>query len=52
MHLSKKIKMFSQLFAAFLQSTFNLEQFGKKDEPHSLCISESIDDEKRRYVNA
>ena len=30
MHLSKKIKMFSQLFAAFLQSTFNLEQFEKR----------------------
>ena len=27
------------------------EDFGKKDEPHSWCISEIIDSEKRDYLN-
>ena len=43
--------MFSQLFTAFLKSTFNFEHCKKKDEPDSLCICEVIDDGKRGYVN-
>ena len=51
MQLSKKLKMFFQLFAAFLKSTFNFKHFEKKVEPHRLCISEAIDVEKRAYLN-
>ena len=43
--------MFSKFCTAFLKSTFNFEDCEKKDEPHSLCISEVIEDEKRGYVN-
>ena len=49
--LSKKLKMFSQFFTSFLKSTFHLQHCEKKDEHHSLCICEIIDDEKRGYVN-
>ena len=51
MQASKKLKMFSQFFTAFLKSTFNFEYFEEKDEPHSLCICEVVDGEKRSYVN-
>ena len=43
--------MFAQFCTAFLKSTFNFEQCGKKDAPHSSCFSEVIDREKRGYVN-
>ena len=49
--LSKKLKMFSQFFTSFLESTFHLQHCEKKDEHHNLCICEVIDDEKRGYVN-
>ena len=49
--LSKKLKKFSQIFNAFLKSTFNFEHCEKKDEPHSLCISEVMDGQKRGYTN-
>ena len=39
------------LFTAFLKSTFHFEHFEKKGEPHSLCISETIDGERSAYVN-
>ena len=32
-------KLFLKLFAAFPKSISNFENFEKKDEPHSLCIS-------------
>ena len=38
--LLQKEKRFSQFFSAFLKSTLNLEHSGKKDDPHSRCISE------------
>ena len=38
-YLEKKI-FFSQFFAKFLKSRFNFQHFGKKDDPHSFCISE------------
>ena len=37
---SKKQKVCSQLSAAILKSTSNVEHFFKKDEPHNCPISE------------
>ena len=51
MHLSKKLKMFSQNFTAFLKSTFNFEHCETTDEPHSLFTSDIIDGERSTYVN-
>ena len=51
MKLSKKLKIFLQLFTAFWKSTFNLKHFQKKDESHIVCLSEIIDLEIRAYVN-
>ena len=51
MQLSEKQKKFSEFFFAFLKSIFNFEQFSKKDEPHSRCISKIKGCEKRRYIN-
>ena len=45
--LSKKQKIFSQFFIAFLKGAWNLEHFQKKDEFSSLIISEIIDAERR-----
>ena len=40
MQLPKK-KLFSDFFSAFfVKSRLNFEHFQKKNEPHSLCISE------------
>ena len=47
MHLSQKQNVFSQLFPEFFQFALNLEHFQKKDDPHSLCISEITDHERR-----
>ena len=49
--LSKKQKTFSGIFIAFLQWTWNLEHFQKKDEYRSLIISEVIDAERGGYLN-
>ena len=38
--LSHKKKTFSEFFSEFLKSTLNFEHSGKKDEPHSRCISQ------------
>ena len=43
MQLSKKQKVFSEIFAPFLKYKLNFEYFEKRDEPHSLCISEIMD---------
>ena len=40
MHLSQKQNTCSQYSSAFLKSTLNFEIFEKKNDPHSLCISE------------
>ena len=40
-----KLENFSQVFSAFLKSTFNLEYFEKKDDPQSFCISAITDSE-------
>ena len=49
--LSKKLMIFAQFSTDFLQSAFNFEHFGKKDDPQSSCSSEVIDGGKRGYVN-
>ena len=46
-HLSQKPKIFSKLFSSFFESALNFEHFQKKDDPHSLCISEISDHERR-----
>ena len=38
--LSQKQNTFSQFFSAFLKSTLNFENFQKKDDPQSRCISQ------------
>ena len=59
MQLSKKPKTFLLhfycVFIAFLESKLKFEHFEKKkrkNEPHSLSISEIIDTERRGYLNA
>ena len=47
MNLSQKSKIFSKKFSAFFESALNFEHFQKKDDPHSLCISEITDHERR-----
>ena len=47
---SQKPKTFSWFFIAFLKCAWNLEHFSKKDEYHSLIISEIIDAERRGYL--
>ena len=46
MQLSKKLKTFSQFFLAFSKSRLNFEHFQKKDDAHSLFISEATACEK------
>ena len=43
--ISKKKKMFSGFFIAYLECASNLEDFQKKDEHPSQVISEIIDSE-------
>ena len=49
--LPEKLHIFCQLSTTFLKSSFNFKHFEKKDESHTLCISEIIDWEIRAYVN-
>ena len=49
--LSKKQKILSQFFIAFLKCAWNLEHFRKKYEYSRLIISEIIDAERRGYLN-
>ena len=48
---SRKQKIFSGFFIAFLKCAWNLEHFQKKDEYPSLIISEIIDADRRGYLN-
>ena len=52
MQLSPNQKMFSEVFSAFLQSTWNWEYFGKGDEPHRRFISPITDFKEEGYLNA
>ena len=47
--LSKKLKIFSEFFIAFLKCAWNLEHCQKKDEYPSVIIPEIIDAERRGY---
>ena len=47
MQLSKKVKNFSRFFNVFSKSRLSFEYFQKKDDAHSLFISEAIACEKR-----
>ena len=43
----KNKKLFRNFFCAFSKSALNLKYFQKKDDPHSLFISEITDSGKR-----
>ena len=47
MQLSQKQKIYSEFVSAFLKSILKFEHFQKKREPHSSCVSEITDSEKR-----
>ena len=49
MEISPKPKTFSQFFIASMKSTLNSEYFEKKDQSHSLSITEIIDCEAGSY---
>ena len=49
--ISQKQKMFSGFFIAYLECASNLEHFKKKDEHHSLVISEIVDSKTVGYLN-
>ena len=44
--LSQKQKIFPGLFSSFSKSKLNFEHFQKKDDPHSLFVSEATACEK------
>ena len=47
MQLSQKLKTFSEFFLPFSKSRLNFEHFQKKDDAHSLFISEATACKKR-----
>ena len=47
MQLFKKRKIVSELFAPFVESKSDFENFQKKNDPHRLCISEITDSARR-----
>ena len=51
MQILWKLKTFSEFVIAFLKYTLNLEYFEKKDQSHSLSITEIINFEKSSYLN-
>ena len=51
MQTSLKLKTFSRFFIAFVESTLNLEYFEKKDQSHSLSVTEIIKCETGSYLN-
>ena len=51
MQTSLKLKNFSRFFIAFVESTLNLEYFEKKDQSHSLSVTEIIKCETGSYLN-
>ena len=51
MQTSLKLKTCSGFFIAFLKSRLSLEYFEKKDQSHSLSITEIINCEKGSYLN-
>ena len=51
MQTSLKVKTCSRFLIAFLKSTLNFEYFERKDQCHSLSISEIINCETGSYLN-
>ena len=51
MQTSGKLKTCSRYFIAILKSTLNLEYFEKKDQSHSLSITDIINCETDSYLN-
>ena len=51
MQLSQKLKTVSWFFSEFSKSSLNFEYFQKKDDAHSLFISEATACEKRVKIN-
>ena len=49
MQISPKPKSFSEFFIASMKSTLNSEYFEKKDQSHSVSITEIIDCESGSY---
>ena len=47
MQLSQKLQTFLNIFPAFPKSKVNFDHFQRKDDPHSLLISEATTYEKR-----
>ena len=51
MQTSLKLKTCSRFFIAFVKSTLNLQYFLKKDQSHSLRVTEIINCESGSYLN-
>ena len=51
MQTSLKLKICSRFSIAFLKSTLNLQYFKKKEQSHSLSITEIINCEAGSYLN-
>ena len=51
MELFEKPKNSFLIFIAFLESKLNFESLEKRNQPHSLRISEVIDSERRADLN-
>ena len=51
MQIYLKLTTYSRFFMAILQSTLKLEYFEKKDQSHSLSITEIINSETSSYLN-
>ena len=49
--ISKKKKIFSRFFIAYLECASNIQHFEQKDEHPSQVISEIIDSERVGYLN-
>ena len=50
--MSKSKKKNVQFFSLFLESTYDLKWFERKDEPQRLFVSALIDYKMRGYLNA
>ena len=48
--ISQERKTFSGFFIAFLKCTLNLEYLEKKDQSHSLSVTEIINSETSSYL--
>ena len=50
MQISQERKPFSGFFIAFLKCSLNLEYLEKKDQSHSLSVTEIINSETSSYL--